>query len=312
MPAGATSPSATLSASAPHAGPWPESEAALDDEVRREAGGVHRALEAQIFARLPAAPAERGDVAALDGFYDGDVATWRAVLGPELHYHAGIFDPSDTAESPCPDDAAMSIALRRAVVELHPFLRPGSRIYDVGCGWGEPLTMWIRDLGCVGLGLTSSRAQFRHVAARGLPVRWGDAESTLPPGRFDAVVLLESLSHVHDKARLLRVLRAFSDRLVMRVNCQDGAPRARLRRHHAHDPLRAAPRDRRGERLPDPPLARPEARGPPSVAVWHRRLRAIPAGADRHLETLRAWCARVMTDPQAWGRNNPLIEVVAD
>jgi hypothetical protein len=50
----------------------------------------------------------------------------------------------------------------------------------------------------------------------------------------------------------------------------------------------------------------------PSVAVWHRRLQAVPVGEDRHLETLRAWCERVMSAPEAWAENNPLIEVAAD
>ena len=50
----------------------------------------------------------------------------------------------------------------------------------------------------------------------------------------------------------------------------------------------------------------------PSVAVWHRRLQSVPVGEDRHLETLRIWCERVMNAPEAWGDLNPLIEVVAD
>jgi hypothetical protein len=173
--------------------------------------------------------------------------------------------------------------------------------------------MWTRDLGSPTLGLTISRAQFRHVAALGFEARWGDAERTLPPGRFDCAVLLESLSHVHDKERLLRVLRRFCERLVMRVNCQDAAPpgpafggtmrmisSARL----------AALLESAGWRVRHWRDRRPQAI--PTVSVWHRRLRATPPTGDPHLETLRAWCARVSAAPGAWARDNPLIEVVAD
>jgi Methyltransferase domain len=229
------------------------------------------------------------------------------VLGPELHYHAGLFETPDV------DDAAMTRALRRAVTELYPFIPAGSRIYDIGCGWGGPLSMLTRDLHCVALGLTISKSQFRHVSSLGLPVRWGDAEITLPPGPFDCVLMLESFCHMQDKARLLTVLRLFSSRLVMRVNCQDAAPEglafgdtmhmissARLR-----ELLRAA-----GWRVRHWQDRRPEALG--SVQVWSRRLRDIPVGDDRHIETLRAWCARVVMDAEAWGRHNPLIEVVCE
>ncbi|HEX7120634.1 MAG TPA: class I SAM-dependent methyltransferase, partial [Longimicrobiales bacterium] len=168
-------------------------------------------------------------------------------------------------------------------------------------------------LRCRALGLTNSRSQFRHVAGLGLPVRWGDAEATLPPGHFDCIVLLESLSHIRDKERLLRRLRPFGDRLVLRVNCQDAAPPSRAFAGTMHvtssTRLRAMIgaagwrirhwRDRRREALP-------------SVAVWHRRLRALPQTGDHHIETLCAWCERVLEAPDAWARNNPLIEVAAD
>jgi SAM-dependent methyltransferase len=306
---GAASPLVTLYASAPLEGPWPESEAALQERVRRGARAFNRDVERRVYRRLPPPATERDAGADLETFYDGEVSVWRAVLGAKLHYHAGLFDPHEAE----PDDAAMDEALDRAVTELYPFVPAGGRVYDVGCGWGGALAMWARDLGCPSLGITNSREQFRHAAAAGLAVRRGDAEKTLPPGRFDCVVLLESLSHIRDKARLLRVLRLFAPRLVMRVNCQDGSPpgpafggtmhmvsSARLRELLESSGWRVRHwRDRRREALP-------------SVAAWHRRLRSIPPSRDRHLETLRAWCARVQQAPREWARHNPLVEVAAD
>lgn len=306
---GSETPEVTLYASASLEGAWPRSEAELQERVRQSARMFHRDIEETVYQRLPAPPQVDPEPAGLDAFYGGDVKTWRTVLGPEMHYHAGLFDSLALDAS----DAAMDEALRRAVTDLYPFIPAGGRIYDVGCGWGGPLAMWIRDLRCPSLGIAISRSQFQYVAGLGLPVRWGDAERTLPPGRFDCAILLESLSHIRDKERQLRVLRIFADRLVMRVNCQDGSPASsafggtmqmvssrRLRELLEISGWRIRHwRDRRREALP-------------SVAVWHRRLQSVKVGEDRHLETLRAWCARVMTAPEAWAAHNPLIEVVAD
>lgn len=304
----APEPVVTLYCAAPLDGPWPVSEASLRQTLIARAEQERRALE-EVWNRLPPLPAPQEERADLDLFYDGSASLWRPILGKDMHYHAGLFDDDD----PEPDDTAMDEALRRAVTELYPFLPTGGSVYDVGCGWGGPMAMWTRDLGCSGLGLTISRGQFRHVAARGLPVRWGNAERTVPPGWFDSAVLLESLCHVSDKARLLALLRETCGRLVARVNCQDEAPpgtafgdtmrmidSATLRQTVEAAGWRIRHwRDRRREAVP-------------SVAAWARRLRAIPATEHRHIETLRAWCAHVADDPKGWGEANPLIELVAD
>jgi hypothetical protein len=306
---GSDTPTVTLYASAPLNGSWPVGEGALQERVRRGARAFNQAVEESVFQRLPPTPVVHAEQSGIENFYDGDVSDWRAVLGPKLHYHAGLFRSHEVE----PDDASMDEALERAVTELYPFIPARGRVYDIGCGWGGPLAMWIRDLGCPSLGLTISRDQFRYVSAAGLPVRWGDAERTLPPGRFDCAVLLESLSHIYDKERLLRVLRPFAARLVMRVNCQDGSPpgtsfggtmhmisSARLRELLAASGWRIRHwRDRRREALP-------------SVGVWHRRLQLLAPTGNRHLETLHAWCARVLATSESWAYHNPLIEVVAD
>ncbi|HLJ89315.1 MAG TPA: class I SAM-dependent methyltransferase [Candidatus Angelobacter sp.] len=302
----------TLYASAAVAGNWPETEDELQHLVRHNAQQFQVEVEDQLFRRLPHLPSTHvsgTDAAELGGFYDGDVSQWRKILGDELHYHAGLFETPGLAA----DDEAMTTALRRAVSELYPFLPAGGRVYDIGCGWGGPMAMIVHDLQCRSLGLTISRTQYRYIASMGLPVRMGDAEQTLPPGLFDCALLLESLSHIRNKARLLRILRPFANRLVMRVNCQDASPpgaafgdtmhmisSSELRKRLEESGWQIKHwRDRRLEALP-------------SVAVWQRRLRLISPGEDRHLETLRAWCDRIMIGPEEWGRNNPLIEVVAD
>jgi Methionine biosynthesis protein MetW len=306
----AGTPKVTLYCAGPAASRWPKTEAQLQDQARAGASDRH-ARSAMLGATLDE---DRGsDAAALDAFYGGPVAAWQAVLGPALHYHHGLFAPGD---GPTASPDAMAAAMRRAVGALYPFIPAGADVYDIGCGWGGPLAMLVRDRGCTALGLTVSRTQFRHIAAMGLPVRWGDAERTLPPRRFDCVLMLDSFEHIVDKPRLLARLRPYADRLVMRVNCQDAAPPggafAGSMRMIASAELRAMVeaagwrvrhwRDVRGETML-------------SHEPWYRRLRALPAetiAADPHLQAFETWCRRVLLGGKAWADNNPLIEFAAE
>lgn len=315
---------AALYVSAPVSGPLPESEAALQRQVRDGAVRLRDTVEEAVYRRLPSlappAPEPASGAVPLDRFYSGDADTWRRILGARLHYHHGLFDPAtggdDTGHGGVPADGyGFAAALDRAVTELYPFIPAGGRLYDVGCGWGGPLAMWVRDLGCQALGLTISRDQFRHVAGTGLPVRLGDAELTTPPGYFDCAVLLESLEHIRDKVRLLTVLRLFCGRLVMRVNCQDTAPPGSVFAGTMHMISSARLRElltATGWRVTHWRDRRPEAM--PSVAAWHRRATEVASAgiADPHLDTLVAWTTRVLAAPTAWAAANPLIEVVAD
>jgi cyclopropane fatty-acyl-phospholipid synthase-like methyltransferase len=288
--------------SAASRGRWPASLPELKSIVRENASATRETLERRYFDRVPsraAAPDRQ-----LDHFYSTDrVDHWRAVLGPAMHYHFGLFA----------NDSTVDAALDRAVTELYAFIPPGGRVYDVGCGWGATARMLTRDLGCDVVGITASRTQFRFGRERDLDVRHGDAEATLPPGRFDCMLALESFSHIRDKQRLLRVLRVFGRRLVMREHCQDASPRPLAFGGTMHmvssEKLRSLVegagwtishwRDRRLESMP-------------TIAAWHQRLQAIPPGDDLHLETLRAWTARVLSMADEWAACNPLIELVAE
>lgn len=281
----------------------PTSEQALRDRATDAAKEHAQQVKAHLLDRIPATVRGPGRT-GLGRFYGGDPDTWRHVLGPGLHYHHGLFD----------DRAApgMAAALDRAVTELYPFIPAGGRVYDIGCGWGGPLAMWIRDLRCPSLGLTISRAQFRYAASLGLPVRWGDAERTLPPGRFDCAVLLESFEHIVAKRRLLETLRMFTGRLVMRINCQDRSPPSPAFAGTMHMISSADLRgllESAGWRITHWRDRRAEAM--PSVACWHSRAARQDLIRDAHLDELRAWTSRVLTDPAGWAAANPLIELVA-
>jgi hypothetical protein len=309
---GETEPAITLYASAPATNRWPVSETELQAIVASGSRAFHQAIEAEVFAHAPstyptAAASTPGP--ELDRFYGGPIPQWKAILGDEMHYHAGLFsDPNQD-----PDDVEAQEAMRSAIRELYPLLPAGGAVYDIGCGWGGPLSMLARELHCPVTGLTISRTQYRYVASLGYRIRLGDAEQTLPPGAFHAALLIESLCHCRDKYRLLRALRPFCARIVMRVNCQDASPPApafggsmhmiastELRRLIEAAGWRIRHwRDRRAEALP-------------SVRYWRRRLDALGFTGDPHAEVLRRWTGRVLESPEKWAANNPLIEVMAD
>ncbi len=300
-------PEITLYASAPLVGAWPTNQAQLRQMVKKHARKAHLSYETEVYSKVPPKRSKSDDMVGT--FYNGDISLWQRVLGQELHYHAGVFD--DQTVSPGPQE--MELAQRRAVTDLYPFLPKGKRIYDVGCGWGGPMSMWVRDLGSPTLGLTISRDQFRHVASLGLPVRLGNAEDTLPPGHFDCAVLLESFCHMRDKDWLLRVLRLFCGRLVMRVNCQDAAPPGTVFGGTMHMISSADLRqmlERSGWTIRHWLNRRHDTL--PSFDGWVNALRSVPPTDNPHIEVLRAWSARGVAIKSAWADNNPLIEVVAD
>jgi hypothetical protein len=296
-------PVVTLYVRGPTADPLPASEDELHERATRGALAHAERIRLHVLDQVPAPP-RRQVSRRLGRFYGGDPATWQHVLGTRLHYHHGLFD-TGTAD--------MDAALDRAVTELYPFIPAAGRIYDIGCGWGGPLAMWIRDLRCPSLGVTISRAQFRYASSLGLPVRWADAERTLPPGYFDCVIMLESFEHIAAKRWLLEMLRMFTGRLVMRVNCQDRSPASTVFGGTMHMISSTALRtmlESTGWRITHWRDRRAEAM--PSVTCWHTRSARPGLVSDAHLTTLRMWTTRVLSAPAEWAAANPLVEVVAE
>lgn len=186
-------------------------------------------------------------------------------------------------------------------------------LYDMGCGWGGPALQLVRDLGCRVEGITASGSQFRWCNEQGLLVRHADMEATLPPGRFDVALMLESFDHVRDKRRLQRRLRPLARRLILREHCPDATPASMGIDGTMYLESSAALR----QMLEDTgwsitAWANRRAASMPTIALWNERLRDVPPSDDRHLETLRAFCTRVAANADTWAQSHPLMEVIAD
>lgn len=88
---------------------------------------------------------------------------------------------------------------------------PGVSVLDVCCGVAGPGGLITRELGCSYLGVDSSAAAIDLAAARtaGLGCRFEVSEvPPLPPGRYDVVLLLETMLAFADKAALVRHVSA--------------------------------------------------------------------------------------------------------
>ncbi|MBQ72409.1 MAG: hypothetical protein CMJ67_05830 [Planctomycetaceae bacterium] len=154
------------------------------------------------------------DTSTVKGFYSGETAGWREVLGPGMHYHFGTVDPTRPIDDA---EAHFSYAIR----QLYPWIPSGSKVLDVGCGWGGPARMLVEERDCSVHGITISRVQAKEFAVQvpGARVSVIDAqELDLEPGRDDAdvAIMLESLTHMPRPDLILNNLRPHIGRLLIR------------------------------------------------------------------------------------------------
>jgi cyclopropane-fatty-acyl-phospholipid synthase len=99
-------------------------------------------------------------------------------------------------------DGDFSLSLGQAQRRKHEYvaeqigIEPGTRVLDLGCGWG-PLLRFIEQRGATGVGVTLSRAQEAACRRHGLDVHLRDARTLTSEtfGHFDAVASLGAFEH---------------------------------------------------------------------------------------------------------------------
>jgi SAM-dependent methyltransferase len=105
---------------------------------------------------------------------------------------------------------------------------PGASVLDLCCGVAGPGRFVARELGCTYLGVDASPAaiEIATARARGLPCRFEVARvPPLPAGRFDVVLLLETMLAFRDKAALLEaVSSALAPGGRFAFTLEEGAP----------------------------------------------------------------------------------------
>ncbi|WP_051464329.1 cyclopropane fatty acyl phospholipid synthase [Pseudoxanthomonas suwonensis] len=149
-------------------------------------GEVWDALEARLLN--PQSRRRSGEVGRRH--YDLGNDLYSAMLGRRLVYSCGYWRDADDL------DAAQEAKLDLVCRKLR--LRPGMRVLDVGCGWGEALKFAAERYGVSGVGVTISReqAEYARGLCAGLPVeiRLQDYRDLDEP--FDAALSIGMFEHV--------------------------------------------------------------------------------------------------------------------
>jgi cyclopropane-fatty-acyl-phospholipid synthase len=123
-------------------------------------------------------------------------------------------------------DGDFSLTLLQAQRRKHEYvaeqigIEQGSRVLDVGCGWGALLD-FIRQREATGLGVTLSSAQLAACRRHGLDVYLRDGRELTPEsfGSFDAVASLGAFEHFcspedYRAGRQQQVYRGFFERIA--------------------------------------------------------------------------------------------------
>ncbi|HET9610671.1 MAG TPA: cyclopropane-fatty-acyl-phospholipid synthase family protein [Acidimicrobiales bacterium] len=141
------------------------------------------------------------DAAAISHHYDVSNAFYRLVLGPSLTYSCAVFrDPADSLEQ--------AQANKYELICRKLALEPGTRLLDVGCGWGGMALHAAQHHGVRAVGITISKRQAelaeKRAAEAGLSeqveIRLQDYRE-VDDGPYDAISSIGMFEHVGE-ARL--------------------------------------------------------------------------------------------------------------
>lgn len=138
---------------------------------------------------------------AVSRHYDRLDPFYRSIWGEHIH-HGLWTDPEDLPEE----------AVRHLVhcVAEDARIEAGTRVCDIGCGYGAPARMWAETYGANVTGFTISEHQHAHAQRQSVDgprpdLRLQDLfENGIAGDTFDAVVAIESLTHFERPRKVLR------------------------------------------------------------------------------------------------------------
>jgi cyclopropane-fatty-acyl-phospholipid synthase len=122
--------------------------------------------------------------------YDTGNDLFEAMLGKRLVYSCGYWAAADNLDDA--QEAKLDLVCRKLQ------LKPGMRVLDIGCGWGEALKFAAERYGVSGVGITVSKAQaeWAQNLCRGLPIEIRLQDYREVRETFDAVYSIGMFEHV--------------------------------------------------------------------------------------------------------------------
>jgi cyclopropane-fatty-acyl-phospholipid synthase len=122
--------------------------------------------------------------------YDLGNDFFEAMLDPAMQYTCGYFE--NTSELTEAQRAKMDLICRKLG------LQPGTRVLDIGCGWGGFAKYAAETYGCGVVGITISKEQqkYAEIVCRGLPVEIRLQDYRDLSDKFDRVVVAGMIEHV--------------------------------------------------------------------------------------------------------------------
>jgi cyclopropane-fatty-acyl-phospholipid synthase len=136
------------------------------------------------------------DAAAITHHYDVSNDFYRLVLGPTMVYSCAVWE-SPATELDAAQEAKLDLVCRKLG------LTPGTRLLDVGCGWGSLALHAAQQYGTTVVGVTLSRAQADLARARVTEAGLADRVEIrvqdyrdVPDGPFDAISSIGMAEHV--------------------------------------------------------------------------------------------------------------------
>lgn len=181
----------------------------IDARLDERVGGIE---DAWLFLKSKLLNLQHGRRAFAVGerHYDLGNDLFHAMLGSRLVYSCGYW--KDAADLDSAQEAKLDLVFRKLG------LRPGMRILDIGCGWGEALKWAAERYGASGVGVTVSQEQaaFARDLCAGLPVEIRVQDYREVAERFDRVFSIGMFEHVGVKN-----YRTYFE-LARRVTSDDG------------------------------------------------------------------------------------------
>ncbi len=122
--------------------------------------------------------------------YDMGNALYKHMLGRRLVYSCGYWETADNLDDA--QEAKLELVFRKLG------LKPGMRVLDIGCGWGEALRLAAERYGIKGVGITVSeqQAEYARRICNSLPIEIRLQDYRLLDGEFDRIFSIGMFEHV--------------------------------------------------------------------------------------------------------------------